>query len=368
MGNLLHLWAIIMKRAKVKLVGSGLNRNGYRVIPKGMRIDNFLQNPIVSYNHIALGRGWASIDKTIPVGKLENLTFDESQDFWTGDIVFNPHTEFSESIGLSFNDGFLNAVSIGFRVVASSEDEELFVQGQTRPTVTEFELLELSVVDIPAYPSATRQAMHLIRHDDKWLHADSDDTKTLNSVLPIIGNKKIKSERMNKDILRALNLTEDADELKVYSEIEKLKVKAKSEEDKRIAIEKDLHALEVERNDERCDSMVQSFVDNGTITESAKAFYVKTAKQSADMFEEVKTQLTSMPSYERPTNQLAAAEATAVKAGKPDPKTVADAKFYYLNMDTGVLGELRSTDPARYAELEAAAELHPELLNYKEEK
>jgi len=364
MGNLLHLcFEIIQTMPDFVISNDKLNRNGYRVLTSGIRLEKFRANPVMTYNH-NLPSSWGDIGsrEQIPPGRWENLRINENNEL-VGTVVFNMKTDLGVKLSEAVEDGFINACSIGIQVITRSEDESVVLPGQRYETVTESELLEIAIVVIPGNADAVR-----LHHEGSYLNLSHGD-ENLSHVLPLIGeNKKELKMTIDKSILDSLNLGADATELQVQTAIDKLKADANNERKKREALELKFEEQETAQLGKDAEAMVQGHIDRNALTADRKDFYLSIAKESSEKLDMVDAELKKIEGYERPTNQLAAAGATAVKAGKPDTKTVADAKEYYLNMDTGKLGELRQTNPARYAELEAAAELHPELLDYKKEE
>lgn len=70
--------------------------------------------------------------------------------------VFDKVDELSQTIAAKFEAGTFNAASVGIRILATSGEKEYLVPGQTRETVTKCELMEASIVDIPANANAVR--------------------------------------------------------------------------------------------------------------------------------------------------------------------------------------------------------------------
>lgn len=70
--------------------------------------------------------------------------------------VFDKIDQLSKDIAAKYEAGTYNAASVGIRIIATSANKDLLVPGQTRETVTESELMEASIVDIPANSNAVR--------------------------------------------------------------------------------------------------------------------------------------------------------------------------------------------------------------------
>lgn len=119
-----------------------INRYGDTVANDGWRLDNFRKNPVVL---------WAHDNSMLPIGKASDIRVDGSAlksriTFTTaGDIRFN------DNVFNMLRDGFLSAVSVGFVPIKFSYSKD-----KNRPfgiDILEQELLEISVVTVPANPN-----------------------------------------------------------------------------------------------------------------------------------------------------------------------------------------------------------------------
>lgn len=122
----------------IGVIGStgSIDRHGESVNPMGWLLDNFKLNPVIQ---------WAHNYDQLPVGKAERVYIeDNSLKF---DIKF-ADTAFAKDVFKLFVDGMLNAFSVGFI------PKRWGVPGQDTFDIMEQELLELSVVPVPANPEA----------------------------------------------------------------------------------------------------------------------------------------------------------------------------------------------------------------------
>jgi hypothetical protein len=203
------------KNKSVVVCSGGLNRNGYRILVDGIMLDSFKSNPIMLFYH---GRDdkyslqYKGQDRerlNLPIGRWENLRIDNGQ--LLADPVFDIEDEFAAEVARKWEKGFLNACSMGFNFIEWSEDPAYLLQGQTRPTVTKSELLEISIVDIPGDADAVRLT----------LSANQDPL----SVLPLLSNNESKksSDMELKTIALTLGLPADATEAQVNDKIKAIK-------------------------------------------------------------------------------------------------------------------------------------------------
>ncbi|GAB4129563.1 MAG: hypothetical protein Fur0027_14490 [Raineya sp.] len=130
---------------ELTLSDESLNRYGTRILTKGLSLGNFLKNPVMFYNH----------DRSrLPIGKWENVKKVDGKLVATP--TFDIGDEFAKEVKRKFEDGYLNSASIGILVLGTSNEPELMLQGQSLPTITKCELLEASVVDVPANANAVK--------------------------------------------------------------------------------------------------------------------------------------------------------------------------------------------------------------------
>lgn len=127
------------------IIGStgDLDRHGESVNPLGWKLDNFLKNPVILYGH--------NYDD-LPVGKAIRVWIEDNALKFS--IQF-ANTDFAKEVFSLFADGILNAFSVGFIPT------KFGVAGQDDYTYMEQELLELSVVTVPANPKALAKKLNI---------------------------------------------------------------------------------------------------------------------------------------------------------------------------------------------------------------
>jgi len=115
-----------------------IDRHGERIEITAWQLDNYKKNPIILFGHDA----W-SIDNAI--GKCVAITIEGNK--LIIDVVFSQANEKGQKVKALVEEGVLNMVSVGF-IPRKSEVKDGI------PTITEAELLEVSIVQIPANPEA----------------------------------------------------------------------------------------------------------------------------------------------------------------------------------------------------------------------
>lgn len=123
---------------KVIINTDNKNRYGFSVLTSGININNYTKNPVLLAMH---QRGILVV-----VGRVENLVKEKGR--LVGELVFDEKDEYAKEIARKWDEGFLNAVSMGFDVNEINEDESI---------ATKSELLEISVVDVPGNGEAVKE-------------------------------------------------------------------------------------------------------------------------------------------------------------------------------------------------------------------
>lgn len=134
----IYIESIAKDRDGVRVVATDFteDRDGERIDVEGLSIKNFLKNPVLMFGH---SHGTPPIGKVTKVKKEDNrLTFEP---------VFSVATQFARDIKALWDEGVLNAVSIGF--IPKMREDNIF---------TESELLEISIVNVPSNPQALAMA------------------------------------------------------------------------------------------------------------------------------------------------------------------------------------------------------------------
>jgi HK97 family phage prohead protease len=122
-----------------------VDRYGDVVEPAGWKLGNFKKNPVALFGH----------DSAFPIGNWKNVRVENSA--LVGDLEMLPEGKSArvDEIRAFVEAGMLRAVSVGFRGIKA----EPIANGGLR--YTESELVECSVVAIPANPNAIQLAKHL---------------------------------------------------------------------------------------------------------------------------------------------------------------------------------------------------------------
>ena len=146
-------------RAITFVASDGSRDSAHTVLnPEGWDLSRFEKNPIIGYNHDIYG-GWSGNDADKVIGKGRAYIEDKKL---MVDITFEPKeiNELAEKIYQKILFGSINAVSVGFLPLGKGawgkgsegpgeENETYYYAG--------LQLLEISVVNIPANGNATKK-------------------------------------------------------------------------------------------------------------------------------------------------------------------------------------------------------------------
>jgi len=131
---------------EVTITTDDLDRQGEIVMPTGMKADKYMTNPVVM---------WAHDYTKPPIGKAISLKVTPNSVI--SQFQFDPRGVYDEADRIHdlWDAGYINTVSIGF--IALDMDASAAV-----PTITSWELLEYSLVPVPANANALRRDLDLV--------------------------------------------------------------------------------------------------------------------------------------------------------------------------------------------------------------
>ncbi len=154
------------------VVGSSgaIDRHGESLNPNGWSLNNYLRNPVILFGHDY---------KSLPIGKALKVWIEDGKLMFT--IKF-ADTPMGNEVFKLFEEDMLNAFSVGFIPLKWDETGE--------HTFAEMELLELSVVTVPANPEALAKVKSVEEMIAKEASEIQPEIKTVNipleELLPVI--------------------------------------------------------------------------------------------------------------------------------------------------------------------------------------
>lgn len=299
---------------RVRISNDSLNSYGSRVLTSGMDVSQYNRNPVLLYMH----------ERGNVVGYVKDLKVENNE--VTGELMFDCASELSQRCKKQFEFGSLRMVSAGLEILEMSEDKDLLVVGQTRPTITKSKLFEVSVADVGANDDA------LVLHKDGkriTLGRDGD------CPLPLLNNnnKQKKTEEMeNKTIALNLGLPETATEAEISAKIAELN--AVKEQNASLLQEKEKLTLA------RINSLVEQAIADKRIELNNKDQFVELGKKIGT--EELEKTLRVL----HPALRLSAV------LGHQGGATDGDHKFAKLSdVPAEQIATLRSENPEEYKRL-----------------
>ena len=191
---------------RIRLTNERVNSYGFRLLTSGGDLEQYQRNPVFLYMH----------ERGKVIGYLKDLKVENDE--VTGEPVFDEATELSRQCKKQFEVGSLLMVSVGVQPIEVSDAKELLLEGQTRPTVTKWKLVEVSLVDIGANDDA------IVMQDNGMVIELGKDG---NCLLPLLSNNPINQTTMDlKKLALQLGLPETADEATVLAKIAELQKEA----------------------------------------------------------------------------------------------------------------------------------------------
>lgn len=262
------------KNKSFVLSDESVNTYGFRLLTAGADLNQFRRNPVMYMNHA---------DWSLPIGRWENIRVDGVRIL--ADPVFDMDDEVAREVAGKVERGFLKMASVGLRVVERSEDATLMLPGQKLPTITKWQLREVSIVGI----GANHNAIRLYDENDKQL-SDDEILKLFDNVKPIL-----KTENMNKELLTLLNLEDTATDEQLHDAVKDIvdRNETLEAENKTLADEKaEREKADKEARDAEAVRLVDEAVKDGRLNAEGKADFLKFFETD---FETAKKMLTNIP-------------------------------------------------------------------------
>ncbi len=177
-----------VEKRQIRVLAStdDLDRHGDRVLPSAFkkRLNTFKRNPVILAAHMH-----RSGDATpTVVGKAVEVWIDKAG-LWA--VIQFARTPLAEQYWTLYEGGFMKAVSIGFRII---EQESRVENGKSVYVITEAELYEISLVAVPANPSAVvkgkdRKKFFVATKKIEKIEAEKDKNRALDFAKAFLGDE-----------------------------------------------------------------------------------------------------------------------------------------------------------------------------------
>ena len=208
--NLVYFEKFIMakKGKKLKVSDESVNTYGTRVLTAGwMNRKKFEDNPLMLLNHARPSDG------VLPIGTWTDIEV-KNKEIHMSPVFDDEDEGLGKQVAGKYERNVMRAASVGIRILETSDKEEDLLPGQTRPTITKWELREVSLVDIPA------NANCISFYDEAGAIVNFSDTDQ-SGVLPILNHND--ENIMSPELKKQLGLKDDATDAEVTAAIANLK-------------------------------------------------------------------------------------------------------------------------------------------------
>lgn len=269
------------------LSDESVNCYGYRILTAGIDLSLFKKNPLMLWNHSRAWRG--TKDEVLPIGHWENIRKEDGK--LLADAVFDEKDEFAQAIKSKVEQKILNMSSIGINIIVSSEDKEVLLPGQTRPTVVKSLLKEASITDI----GANRNAFRL--YDEFGDEINLSDAG--NHLLPLLGQggestdttNQTQNMELREKIAVALKLSDVASDEILLAKLQDMGTEIATLTER----VKGYEQAEAEAKAAEARKLVDDAIRERRLTESDRALF---ERQALENYDDTKAILSKLPAAE----------------------------------------------------------------------
>lgn len=289
--------------------GTNINSRGYRVAIAGIRMERFTANPVMLKEH----------DSSLVIGRWENWKKENNQ--LKAEPIFDTDDPEGKEIARKVNNNFLRCASIGIIPLRLEEMDGNLI-------MTECELVEASIVSIPADSGAVRlynEKLEELSFDQVKINFNFNNKNNKNQMADVIfklSNKTVESLKL------------DADHTPKDVEL------AVAEKDKEIdTLNAKLKAVEKQAQTDYLSNAVKA----GKITEAERLSFEKIAEKGC--FDDVKAMVDAKAET--------ASETLADKVSKSTPTAGRETWDYlkWMKEDPKGLTKLKSENPKEFERL-----------------
>lgn len=244
---------------ELRVSDESYNSYNVRVITAGGRFERFNANPVMLYEH-ETGRG------SMPPGTWTNLRVEGSEIFATP-AFDSENDEFAAQLAGKYERGIVRSASLGLRPLKVVEDG-MDENGNFRFSITEWELMEISLVSVPSNQNAVA------------FYDDADKRIDLSAVVQLAAaskEPKIEVPMKFQHVPGLLGLSAEATDDQVAAKINELKAEAGKVTQLHARITELEQAQEDARNAE-IETLLSAAVNDQKITAADKTHYLSVLK------------------------------------------------------------------------------------------
>lgn len=251
--------------------------DGFRVLTAGGDFKRFKQNPICLWMH----RRYFDDRDPLPIGKWEH--FEVKGDDILAVPTLDTKDDFAVKIANKVEQDIIRMCSIGIRVIEVSEDPKFLLPGQTRPTITKWELVEASLVDIGRHSEALRL------YDDNYQPMEEEMSF---AILPLFERNQSQNQNQKemKLIALKLGLSEQATENEILSKIGELMSSKSASDVKAEEFKLQLQTAQTTLNglkQAKIDDLINQAMSAGKISSAQKEHFMAFAASNFDAAKQV---------------------------------------------------------------------------------
>ena len=249
-----------------------VNEYGFWLVTAGGDLSQFDKNPLMLYMHKRAF--YPTKDDILPPGKWVNTRTDGDKILAEPD--FDQNDDFALQLESKVEGGYLRMASVGIRVIETSTDPKLLKVGQTRETVTKWQLIEASIVDI----GANNNAIAFYDNEGNILQLTAENAEKCPVKLISNNENNQQTETMTemKKTAGLLKLADKATDEELAAEVQKIQTSEttlKSENDTLKLRVKELEDKEKNGNKAEAVALVDAAVKDGRIDAAGKDSFLK---------------------------------------------------------------------------------------------
>ncbi len=301
---------------------SVITAHGFVVLNSGGKFDRFRENPVMLDSH----------DECEVIGRWLNLTVAGSK--LQAESEFDVDDPDALKISGKVDRAFLKGASMGI-IINDAEMRNMPVLGY-QIVVTDWELLEASIVGVPS----NKAALRLYAKDGKTVLAADEIKLSLDS---IINQKQIMEKiTLSGEAAKVLGLGKEPEITDLNAAIMEMSASLTAANNAKIKAEKELSDHQVKQ----ATDLVELAVKEGRITADKKDSYVKLATTD---FKQAKDIIDSLPAKETLSTKVTNLGGNKQAAGRESWDYMK-----WLKEDPSGLAEMATNDPEGHATLKAS--------------
>lgn len=252
-------------KKKIFCLGDGgVNNHGFRLLLSGGDLESFKQNPVMLNMH----------NDMQVIGQWVNIELKDDGVFAEPD--FDLDDPIGKEVARKVDKGYIKMCSMGVIPLEFSDAPELKLPGQDLPTVTRWKLREGSIVP---FGSNGRAMVQLYDSEGKAVNmADPGQIIKLMDSHGFKPNNSINTETTMKNVLKFLNLADNATEADALAAVTKLVADKSAAENKVTELSDKISQMERSKKDaqkQESETLIEAAVKDGRINADQKPAYVK---------------------------------------------------------------------------------------------